>query len=85
MNYDGKDNLSLKILWRSAVGIGEVMIVGLVLYSWPGYYRISVMKETMKSPGKCEWSGRTGLPPTSFTMVSVLPTASLFLILVITQ
>lgn len=35
MNYDGKDNLSLKVLWRSAVDMGEVMIVGLVLYSWP--------------------------------------------------
>lgn len=35
MNYDGKDSLSLKVLWRSAVDMGEVMIVGLVLYSWP--------------------------------------------------
>lgn len=32
MSYDAKDNLSLKVLWRSAVDMGKVMIVGLVLY-----------------------------------------------------
>lgn len=32
MNYDGKDNLSLKALWRLAVDMGETVILGLVLY-----------------------------------------------------
>lgn len=36
MNYDAKDNLSLKVLWRSAVDMGKVMIVGLVLYMAQG-------------------------------------------------